>query len=350
MNRNMIRFGLPLFFVALLFPGITLAQTPRYNVTGVVHDSTGVELPSATVVVLSRADSVLTRFSTSNREGAFTVRRVEPGPYILQITYVGYRTLYHNFDVVNADVDVGTLTMQEQTEMLDEFIVSADRIPMSVGRDTIVYNAQAFGARPNEVVEDLLRRLPGIEVSRDGSIKALGETVQNVLVDGKEFFGSDPAIATKNLPAESVDKVEVYDKESDKAELTGVPDGNEERTINLELTEDAKTGYFGNFSGGFGGENTEQSRYDATGNLFRFSPKTQVSFLSSANNVNRQGFGAGQIFSLVGMGATSMLNRDINIATGDNQQGSGGFARSLNAGFHLNQEVAAKTNLNINIS
>ena len=295
-------FSVGILALALLLPNGAQAQTPRYDVSGTITDSTGTTLPSATIVALTRADSVLNKFTTSRRDGTFTIRRLDVGEYILQVTYVGYQTLYHNFDVVDAEIDLGRLTMLTQAVALDEFVVSAERVPMQVGRDTITYNAKAFGTRPNEVAEDLLRRLPGIEVGRDGSIRAHGEDVQNVLVDGKEFFGSNPTIATKNLPAESIETVKVYDKESDRAELTGVPDGNEERTIDLGLTEDAKTGYFGNITGGVGGESFRQGRYDTKGNLFRFSPNTQMSLLSSANNVNQQGFGLGQIMSMVGVG------------------------------------------------
>ena len=330
----------------LLTSSAALAQTPRHSVSGAVFDSSGSALPSATIVALARADSTLTRFSTTRADGTFTVRRLEAGEYILQITYVGYQTLYHDFDVVDADIEVGKLTMLEQTIALDEFVVSADRVPMSVGRDTITYNAKAFGARPNEVAEDLLRRLPGIEVSRDGSIKAHGENVENVLVDGKEFFGSDPTIATKNLPAQSIDQVEVYDKESDKTELTGVPDGNEEKTINLALTEDAKTGYFGNLTGGLGGENTEQGRYDMRGNLFRFSPNTQMSVLSSANNVSRQGFGAGQLFSLIGSGALSSMGRGVWSNFDVSGGLGGGISQALNVGLNLSRDFAPKSSIN----
>ena len=338
-----MRSGLLLGALLFLLPSVALAQTPRFNVEGVVQDSTGSGLPSATIVALTRADSTLSKFSTSGRDGSFIVRRLDPGEYILQITYVGYQTYYHDFDVVDADVRVDTLTLDVLTVALDEFVVNADRIPMSVGRDTIVYNAKAFGARPNEVAEDLLRRLPGIEVARDGSIRAHGEDVENVLVDGKEFFGSDPTIATKNLPAESVDKVEVYDKQSDKAELTGVPDGNEEKTINLELTEDAKSGYFGNITGGLGGENTQQGRYDVRGNLFRFSPKTQLSLLSSANNVSRTGFGVQQIFSMIGS-AAAMAGLGSG-GLGGFDFGGGGLSEAMNIGLNGSRDLGPKSSL-----
>ena len=331
---------------ALSLASASSAQTPHYSVSGAVYDSTGASLPRATVVALARSDSTLTKFSTTRTDGTFTMRRLGMGDYILQVTYVGYQTLYRDFAVADADVDVGTLTMQTQTVALDEFVVSAERVPMAVGRDTIVYNAKAFGARPNEVAEDLLRRLPGIEVGQDGSIRAHGENVENVLVDGEEFFGSDPTIATKNLPAQSIDQVEVYDKESDKAELTGVPDGNEEKTINLALTEDAKSGYFGNITGGLGGESTDQGRYDVQGNLFRFTPRMQASLLSSANNVSRQGFGVNQVFSLVGSGAFRSMGGGLlqNLSLGSGL--GGGFAQALNVGLNLSRKIGPKSSIN----
>ena len=327
-----------LTIVFCLFSGTATAQSSRYSVSGVVHDSTDTALPNATVVVLTRADSVLTTFGTSNREGRFLVRRVEAGEYILQITYVGFQTLYHSFEITDSDVDVGRMEMHEQTELLEEFVVSAERIPMSVGRDTVVYNVKAFGYRPNDVVEDVLRRLPGIEVDRDGSIRAHGEDVQNVLVDGKIFFGGDHKIATRNLPAEAIEKVEVYDKESDRAELTGVPDGQEERTINLALEEDAKNGYFGNFTSGLGGENIEQGRYDLVGNLYRFSPNTQMSFLTNANNVNKQQYGIGNSFSILGSGFGSELVSGIFLSSG----GKTGFSQNLSGGVNYLREIGSR--------
>jgi len=129
--------------------------------------------------------------------------------------------------------------MEVHNEILTEVTIEADRIPLGVRGDTITYNTEAFKTKPGATVEDLLKRLPGVEVARDGSIKAQGEDVQNVLVDGKEFFGKDPKIATQNLEAEAVDEVEVFDKASEMAEFTGIDDGQEEKTINLKLKEES---------------------------------------------------------------------------------------------------------------
>ncbi len=304
-----------LFTLLLGTVRVAFAQNERFDLTGSVVDSTKIGVPSATIVALTRADSVLTKFTTSDKEGAFRLRRLAAGEYILQISFVGYQTIRQNFEIKTADLDVGQLIMHELVSELDELVVSAEHIPFRVSKDTLSYNAAAFATRPNAVVEDLLRRLPGVEVAEDGSITVQGEQVQKVLVDGKEFFGSDPTIATKNLPADAVERVEVYDKQSDKAEFTGIQDGNEQKTINLALKEDAKKGYFGTVTGGLGGENTDRGLYDGRLNFNRFNSSTQIGLIGSGNNVNRGSF------------------------RGDS---NAGFSESFSIGLNLNRDFGKK--------
>ena len=315
------------------------AQTNRYNVTGVVVDTSRTSLPQATVVVLTRVDSVLTKFATSGPEGQFTLRRIVPGQYILQITYVGFATSRQDFEIVEDHVDVGTITLYESTKELDEILVSADHVPFLVKRDTLEYNANAFTTRPNDVVEDLLRRLPGIEVEADGSIKAQGETVENVLVDGKEFFSETPTVATKNLPAMAVDKVQVYDKQSDQAEFTGIPDGEEEKTIDLLLKEDAKRGVLGTIKGATGGEHSLLDRYEANASLHRFSPSLQTSFIGTATNTGQSGVGIADIVSMMNMsffsGGGSLFANLLGLE-------GGGFTESLDAGINLSRDFGKR--------
>jgi len=340
MNRNS---PLTYALVALLFLVTTgsVSAQDRYDVTGVVVDSAGVGLQGATVVALTAADSTLTKFATANSEGAFTLRRVPVGDYILQITFVGFRTIQNDFTLDEADYDAGRFVMDIQTEELDELVVSAEHIPMVVKKDTLEYNANAFATRPNAVVEDLLRRLPGIEVEADGTIKAQGEDVQQVLVDGKEFFGDDPKIATKNLPANAIETVQVFDKKSDMAEFTGVDDGEEQKTINLELREDAKNGYFGNMSGGYGAD----GRYDGQASINRFSPQTQLAFIGNLNNVNRQGFSFGDYLSFMG-GMGAMMGGDFRMGGGGLNIGSDvsdGFSETLALGLNASRDFGKKT-------
>jgi len=319
------------------------AQTNRFDVSGSVTDTLSVGLRGATVVVLTRADSVLTKFATTAADGAFTIKRVPVGDYILQVTFVGFEAYRHNFSLSNADYDAGDIKLSDSIGELGELVVSSEHIPMVVKGDTLEFNAAAFGVRPNAVVEDLLRRLPGIEVDADGTVTAQGKEVQNVLVDGKEFFGNDYKIATKNLTAEAVDKVQVYDKRSDMAEFTGVEDGAEEKTINLELKEDHKQGYFGNMSGGYSAE----GRYDGQASVNRFSSTTQLSFLGNVNNVNRQGFSFGDYINFVG-GMSAMGGGGFRMDSGGLQLGtdlSDGFSNTLSLGLNASRDFGSKVSI-----
>ncbi len=287
---------------AVIICGILLAdpaqaQDSQFDVSGVVADSAGTGLRGAMVVALTRADSVLTKFATTNGSGAFTLSRLSPGEYILQVTFAGYQPVRQDFSITDANFDAGIVNLSVAAIEIDALVVSAEHVPFVVKRDTLDYNVMAFPTRPNATVEDLLRRLPGIEVAADGSIKAQGEDVQKVLVEGKEFFGNDPTVATQNLPADAVERVQVYDKESDMAEFTGIADGEEERTINLKLKEEAKTGYFGRIGGGLGGgvgtetvvdpDAGRRTRYNGSFSINRFSLTTQLAGVANADNIGR---------------------------------------------------------------
>lgn len=287
-----------------------VAGQESHAVRGVVADSTGAGMGGAMVVALILPDTVLKEYTLSGGDGRFTLPRLSPGEYLLQVTMVGHRTLRQPFTVAAADLDAGTLRMEVLAVQLDPLVVSVDHVPFVNRGDTLDFNANAFTTRPNASVEELLARLPGIEVDEDGTIRAQGEEVRNVLVDGREFFGTDPTIATRNLPADAVERIQVYDRESDLAEFTGIADGQEERTINLQLRPDARSGYFGQAVGGIGGglqpaevmeaQPTGRTRYNESLNLFRFSPTTQLAFLGGANNVNEAGFAWGDFVSFDG--------------------------------------------------
>jgi hypothetical protein len=321
------------------------AQDPQFDVSGVVADSAGNVLGGAMVVALTRPDSVLTKFATTRGDGQFTLRRLPPGDYILQVTFAGYQPVRRDFSITDANVDAGRVDMKTAAVELDALVVSAEHVPFVVKRDTIDYNVIAFPTRPNATVEDLLKRLPGIEVEADGSIKAQGEDVQNVLVEGKEFFGNDPKVATQNLPADAVERVQVYDKESDMAEFTGIPDGEEERTINLQLTEEAKSGYFGNIEGGVGGgigsatvvdpQAEEWARYNGKLSINRFSLTTQLAGVANADNIGRDR----------DRGFTKTLNLGLNASR---DFGSDSWVRSsylLSSRDNLQNQVAQQREL-----
>lgn len=338
------RFSTLIFVCLLIMPGTLLGQS-RHDVTGVVTDSSDVGLQGATVVLLTPGDSTLVKFGVSGRDGQFSMKRVDAGLYVLQVTFVGFETLSRTIEMASENLDVGRLPLSERVSELAELVVSSEHIPIMVRSDTLDYNAAAFSTRPNAMVEDLLRQLPGVEVETDGSIKAQGEDVQKVLVDGKEFFGNDPKIATRNLPASAVDRVQVYDDKSDKAEFTGVDDGVREKTINLALKEDSRKGYFGNVSGGIG----DTERYDSRVSVNRFSSNTQFSVLGNVNNVNQQGFSVGDYISFMGgLGSMGGGGRTLALGGGGPSIGtslSDGFSETLSGGLNFNRDFSEKTDI-----
>ncbi|MCK4993151.1 MAG: hypothetical protein KAS29_21785, partial [Bacteroidales bacterium] len=221
----------------------------------------------------------------TDNKGSFRIRNIKEGDYLLQYSFVGMETLYNNISIpAPGGEDLGTQVLAPNS--LEEVTIIEEYIPITFKSDTVEFNPNAFNTKSNAVVEDLLKKIPGIEVDEAGNMKALGEDVVNVRVDGKEFFGKDPKVATKNLPADAIQKVQVYDKKSDESEFTGVDDGVRERTINLMLNEDHKKGYFGNVEAGFG----SGAHYSADGKIYRFSEKLQSALLGMTNNINEFGY------------------------------------------------------------
>jgi len=227
--------------------------------------------------------------------------------------------------------------------------------PVTLINDTIQYNAGSFKVQPNANVEQLLKKLPGVKVEKDGTIKAQGEKVNRVLVDGKEFFGNDPKIATKNLPADAVDKVQVYDKQSDQAQLTGFEDGNYEKTINLKLKKDKKKGMFGKVNAGAG----NKERYEGRFNVNSFKGARQFSAIGMGNNTNAEGFSFMDILNFTGelarMQGGGGGNININIS-GDQAAAMGmspggrnsGINTAWGGGFNYNNIIGTKLDFQSN--
>lgn len=330
----------------MYLPFTLLAQNAL--ISGQVMDSTQVGLPSASVVLLNKTDSVLQSFAITNAKGEFQMSRVKPGEYILQASYVGYRTFSRLQKISAGANNLDPIVLNENTTMLEDVAVTADRIPILINGDTVEYNSAAFKTKPNATVEDLLKKLPGVDVDNQGNIKAHGEEVNKVLVDGKEFFGNDPKIATKNLPADVVNKVQVFDKLSDMAEFTGVDDGERNKTINLNLKEDKKKGYFGKLTGGYGTDD----RYNLKGNVNRFTKKMQLSALAASNNTNEQNFTFQDYLSFNGGLSNMLSNTSDGVNFGQGLAGQGQQQRGVNTahsgGINFNYDFSKNTELSLN--
>ncbi|NNL93151.1 MAG: outer membrane beta-barrel protein [Saprospiraceae bacterium] len=325
-------------YLLLLFECFVFSLFGQYTIEGNVSNHLNEPLIGATIVLLESADSTMVAFSLTNTEGGFEIGDLEQGDYILQVSYIGHQIYSQriDFDWAQKVFHYPNIIMIESTEVLQEITIAAEHIPMGIRGDTISYNAAAFKTRPNATVEDLLKKLPGIEVERNGNIKAQGEDVENVLVDGKEFFGSDPQMATKNLEAESVDKVEVFDKQSAMAEFTGIDDGMEEKTINLKLKEDFKKGGFGNVEVAAGTDD----RYNGKINYFRFSPTSQASIIGARNNLNMETFSINDRIDFLGGIGNVMSSGGISIS---NYRGkSDGLNTSTSLGANFNYDISSK--------
>lgn len=217
------------------------------TIKGVVTDTLNKEnLFNASVSVLRAKDSVLMKYTRSDKDGKFQLKNLKTDKYIMMITYPSFADYYETIDLAaKPEADLGTVKLTLKSKLLEDVVVRSRIAAIRLKGDTIEYKADSFKVSPGASVEEMLRKLPGLQVDKDGNITAQGEKIEKVLVDGEEFFGDDPTMATKNLQADAVDKVQVYNKKSDQSTFTGIDDGQKTKTLNLTLKEDRKHGYFG---------------------------------------------------------------------------------------------------------
>lgn len=315
-------------FIVFCFSSMIKAQK-NGSVKGTAFDTAAKQpVVAATISVLDMADSSLVSFTMTGSNGQFEISGIPFGKYRLLITHVNYHNRYKNFSVSDTlkVADLGTVVMHDKAKTLEEVVVTNEAPPITLINDTIQYNAGSFKTQPNANVEQLLKKLPGIKVEKDGTVKAQGEKVNRVLVDGKEFFGNDPKIATKNLPADAVDKVQVYDRQSEQAQLTGFDDGNYEKTINLKLKQDKKKGMFGKVMAGGG----NKERYEEKFNVNSFKGARQFSAIGMGNNTNAEGFSFMDILNFTGELARMQRGGGGNISI--NLSGEDAAAMGINMG------------------
>lgn len=249
------------------------------------NDKTGLTDATVRLVKASR-DSAFVAGAAADSEGNFKLAGVRQGKYVLNVSYIGYSTLKKSITVGTNELNLGEIAMSESTIMLKEATVVGVKTEITVKEDTVEYNADSYKTQPNAVVEDLLKRLPGVEVGSDGKITAQGKEVTKILIDGKEFFADDPKVASKNIPVNMVDKLQVVDRKSDLARLTGVDDGEEETVINLTVKKGMNNGWFGTVIGGYGTD----KRYTGSLILNHFRDGNQFTILGGANNTNEPAF------------------------------------------------------------
>jgi hypothetical protein len=308
----------------ILFSPMAFAQQSGVNVTGsVVEQGSDTPIEQATVRLLNVKDSAMVRGVVSARNGSFTLKNVKKGSYLLHITFIGYDPLYQPLQITGKKnpVNVGKLELSDGAIELGEAVVIGKAPEVTVRNDTVEYNADSYKVTEGSVLEDLLKKMPGVEVDSEGKITVNGKEVKKVMVDGKEFFSDDPKVASKNLPAKMIDKLQVLDKKSDMAQMTGFDDGEEETVINLTVKPGMKQGWFGNAYGGYG----SKDRYEGNAMVNRFVNNDQITFMGGANNTNNMGFSdlASTMFS--GMGGGGGRRGGFGAGSGITSSGNAGL-------------------------
>lgn len=284
-----------ILFLLILNASYSQSQT---IITGQVTDTISTPLVLSTIMILDAADSTYIAFTQADKNGHFSLKQKLKNPFIVKISYLGYFSFEKKLDPKDSNLfDLGTIRLIQINNVLFEVVIKEAKAPLKMRGDTIEYDASTFKVPAGSSVEDLLRKLPGIAVGADGSITSQGQGVNKVTVDGKRFFGDDPTMATKNLPAESVSKVQVFNEKTEQEKLTGLTLEKDQKTMNLELKEDFKKGGFGKLIAGAGLEERENdpnsidliSKWEFKGNYNKFNKKEQLSFIGIRNNTGRNG-------------------------------------------------------------
>ncbi len=351
-----MRFRIILVLLLAISGSSIIAQTKNTaTVTGALVDSiSNQNLKSATVSILNPADSSLLVYALSKEDGSFVVNNVPFGSHIMYVTFQGYAEVEKRFTVSaeNAEYNAGKLFMAPLPADLG--MVTVRTSPIVIKGDTTEFNASMFATKPNSTAEDLIKKMPGMEVEKDGSIKSQGQTVTRVLVDGKRFFGDDPTLATRNLPTDMIDKVQVIDAQSDQSAFSGFDDGNRQMTINIITKKDKRKGVFGKAALGGGNDDLlfkDASRYASNVNMSYFNGNRQLSFVGQANNNNNQNFGTQDILSTSGNNGGGQRGgggglRGAGNFGGGFTTGPTGITKTLAGGLNYSDVWSPKTSVN----
>ena len=291
--KNLLKSLLIIFLLS--FQATASAQSIYSIKLHLTDAKTSQPVAFATASVTVKGETSPLKYTLTDDHGNAVLAKLKKGTYILRAELMGYKT-YTKEVVLEKNVNLGDIRMEEDAEVLDAAKVTDVGNPIVVKKDTVEYNASSFKTSDNDMLEQLLKKLPGIEVGSDGSITANGETIKKITIDGKTFFLDDPQLASKNIPAKIIEKVKVVEKKSDQAMFTGIDDGEEETVIDLKLRPGMAQGWFGNIMGGGGhdvpgpGSDMNDWRYQGAAMVGRFTDKSQISIILNGNNTNNRGF------------------------------------------------------------
>lgn len=316
------------FLFTICFFSFSSAQD--FSIKGKVLDAYSKEpLEAATIYAESPKDSSLVAYGISAADGTFDIEeKTSLKALNLFFTYNGYKSIVMKLEI-KPIIDLGVIQMEEQAEELKGVSVIGERAPITIKKDTLEFNSDSFKTRPDATVEDVLKKLPGVEVDSDGKITVNGKEVSQVLVNGQVFFSNDPKVATKSLPKEIISKIQILDTKTKEQEFTGEAGDSETKTINLTIKEDKNKGYLGRVSLGYG----TNERYQVNSLLNYFNDTERVSIIAGSNNINNTGFSFDEIYDMVG-----------NSANGVSYSSNGSF-RIGDLSFGFGQGITTASNL-----
>lgn len=322
---------------------ITLSTvTAQVSLSGKFVDKSQNEpLIGVNVLLTSLRDTTIQLGGTSDLNGAFALSGLRPGAYRLRATYIGYQAFEQEVRLGRESQDLGTISMEQAAMQLEGVTVEGVQVRAQQKGDTTEYNANAFKVNPDADAEQLVRKMPGVTVE-NGTVKAQGEDVRRVLVDGQEFFGEDATLALRNLPAEVIDKIQVFDRMSDQSQFTGFDDGNAEKTINIVTRPGMSNGQFGKIYAGYGTD----ERYEAGGNLNMFNGRQRISIIGLSNNINQQNFSSQDLLGVLGSSGGS---RGPGGRGGGGWRGRGGSGPNPND-FLIGQQGGINTTNSIGLN
>ncbi len=287
-----------LLFFALLFLVATNISAQGIRLTGTLYNADDqLTLVGASIKLINAKDTTKISYTNSDIQGKFVFNTLVKGKYWLDITYIGFQRFRKQVTLSKSAEDIGKLNLTPTTTSLQGVSISSGAIRAEQKGDTTQYSSAAYKVTQDATTEDLVKKMPGITVE-NGTVKSQGEDIKKILVDGKQFFGDDPTVTLRNLPAEVIDKIQVFDKLSDQSAWSGFDDGNAQKTMNI-ITKSAKnSGQFGKFAAGYGSD----GRYSAGLNLNLFEGNRRISILGNTNNINQQDFGSDDFLGAMGGG------------------------------------------------
>lgn len=338
MKRNFL-------LLLLSFAMAVSAVAQRYVVTGQAFDGKSRNAVDFASAVLLRTDSSAVAATTTNDDGSFTLQAKEAGHYIVKLSYVGFKPFTRSVELTadKDSINLGTLLMASNDKVLGTATVTATAARVEQKDDTTMFSASAYRVPAGSTLESLIKQLPGVEVSDEGTIKWNGKTVQEFLINGKDFFKGDTKTAMKNLPTELVSKIKAYDKKSDYTEQTGIDDGEETTVLDISTKRELNESWVSNLDVAYGNHDRYSARFFGT----RFTDNTRVTAFGSMNNTNDRGFGGPRGFGGGGGGLTAKKDAGLDFSW-ENGKAKREAGRLQLGGFmlynHSSSDVINKSN------